>query len=182
MIIMNTPNNQRKLASKEKIKKTFIQLIQGKDLNKISVTNIVKNAHINRSTFYANYIDIYDLADKIKEEMYYNILDLYKEESINKKHSYDYLKLFRHINDNQIYYKTLFKLNFDFSEHFNSEIEESEAIKYYGTTKNIGYHIEFFKAGFNALLKKWLFNGCIESPEEINEILNSEYKGKSLEN
>lgn len=179
---MNTPNNQRKKDSKEKIKKAFIQLIQSKDLNKISVTDIVKNAQINRSTFYANYIDIYDLADKIKEEMYYNILDLYKEEATSQKHSYNYLKLFRHINDNQIYYKTLFKLNFDFSEHFNDELEKSEAIKYYGTTKNIDYHIEFFKAGFNALLKKWIFNGCIESPEEINQILNSEYNGKSLEN
>ena len=178
---MNTPNNQRKRLSKEKIKKAFIEQIQKKELHQISVTDIVKNAHINRSTFYANYIDIYDLADKIKEEMFNNMLELYKEESISHKHSYNYLKLFRHIKDNQIYYKTLLKLNFDFCEHFNTELENAEALKYYGTTKNIDYHIEFFKSGFNGLLKKWLYNGCIESPEEINEVLNSEYTRKSLE-
>ncbi len=178
---MNTPNNQRKKLSKEKIKKAFIEQIQQKKLHQISVSDIVKIAHINRSTFYANYIDIYDLTDKIKEEMFNNILELYKEEAISRKHSYNYLKLFRHIKDNQIYYKTLFKLNFDFCEYFNTELENDEAIKYYGTTKNVDYHITFFQAGLNAILKKWLFNGCIESPEEINEILNSEYKGKSLE-
>lgn len=178
---MNTPNNQRKKLSKEKIKKAFIEEIQRKELHQISVTDIVKNAHINRSTFYANYIDIYDLADKIKEEMYYNILELYKEESVTQKHSYNYLKLFKHIKDNPIYYKTLFKLKFDFSEYFDMHLEEKEALKYYGTLANLDYHIAFFKAGINAILKKWLFNGCVESPEELVEVLNSEYKGKSLE-
>ena len=76
---MNTPNNQRKKLSKEKIKKAFIEQIQQKKLHQISVSDIVKIAHINRSTFYANYIDIYDLTDKIKEEMFNNILELYKE-------------------------------------------------------------------------------------------------------
>lgn len=55
-------------------------------------------------------------------------------------------------------------------------------IKYYGTTKNMDYHIEFFKAGMTAIIKKWLLSNCKESPEDMIEILNSEYKGKSLEN
>ena len=37
-------------------------------------------------------------------------------------------------------------------------------------------------AGMTAIIKKWLFNDCKESPEEMIEIINSEYKGKSLEN
>ncbi len=179
---MNTPNNKRRKTSQEKIEKAFIKLIQYKDLNKITVSDIVKNAKINRSTFYANYLDIEDLADKIKDSMFHNLLELYKEESTLRKHSYNYLKLFEHIKDNQIYYSTLFKLDFDFSKYYDNHLEDTDAIKYYGTTKHIDYHIEFFKAGFNALIRKWLSNGCIESPEEINEILNAEYKGKSLEN
>ena len=42
--------------------------------------------------------------------------------------------------------------------------------------KYIDYHIEFFMAGLNAIIKKWLNNGCLESPEEINRILQDEYK------
>ena len=30
-------------------------------------------------------------------------------------------------------------------------------------------------AGLNALIKKWLKGGCVESPEQINEILKAEY-------
>lgn len=179
---MNKPNNKRKKESIEKIEKAFIELIQKKDINEINITDLVKKAKINRSTFYVNYIDIYDLADKLKEKMFQDILELYKEESIKKEHSYNYLKLFKHIKENQIYYRTLFKLNFDFMEYFDYTHEEEIAIKYYGTTKNVDYHIEFFKAGISAIIRKWLSNGCIESPEEINEIIKSEYKGKSLEN
>lgn len=171
-------NKTIKKSAIERIESAFIELIQSKEINEITVTEIVKKAKVNRSTFYVNYVDIYDLADKIREKMYLNILDLYKEEAIKKEHSYNYLKLFEHIKDNQIYYKTLFKLNFDFSNYYDSSLEEKDALKYLGTTKNIEYHKEFFKAGMSAILKMWLNNGCKESPEEIVEILNIEYKGK----
>lgn len=178
---MNATNNKRKKSSIEKLEKAFIELIQSKEINEITVTEIVKKAKVNRSTFYVNYIDIYDLADKIREKMYHNILELYKEEAIKKEHSYNYLKLFKHIKNNQIYYKTLFKLNFDFSNYYNSTLDENDAIKYLGTIKNIEYHKEFFKAGISAIIKKWLDNGCKESPEDIVEILNIEYKGKKTD-
>lgn len=111
--------------------------------------------------------------------MFNNVLELYKEEAIKGEHSYNYLKLFKHVKENQIYYKTLFKLNFDFNDYYDNQTEEKEALKYYGTTKNIEYHIEFFKAGFNAILKKWLNNGCDKSPSEMAEILQTEYQEKN---
>ena len=178
---MNTPNNQRKKESKRKIEKALIELLQTKELSEINVTELVKKAQINRSTFYVNYLDIYDLADQIKQKMFEDLLELYKEESIKKEHSYNYLKLFIHIKENQLYYKTMFKLNFDFMNYYDNHLEKSDMIKYYGSTKNMEYHIEFFKAGMSAIIKKWLLNDCRESPEEMIEIINSEYKGKSLE-
>lgn len=44
----------------------------------------------------------------------------------------------------------------------------------------IDYHIEFFKAGLNAIVRKWLENGCKENPEVINQILKDEYKNKNI--
>lgn len=171
---MNTPNNKRRKESQEKIEKTFIQLIQTKEIENISVTDICEKCNLNRSTFYANYIDIYDLADKIKTQMISEFFNIYKDEVQNKEHSYNFLKLFYHIRENQIFYKTYFKLNFDLSSNLMYELDD-EAVKFLGSTKNKDYHIEFFKAGLNAILKKWLNNGCAESPEEIEEILKSEY-------
>ncbi len=178
---MNTRNNKKRKLSQDKIEKVFIKLIQKYEINEISVSDICKLAEINRSTFYANYLDIYDLADKVKEKMFHDFLELYQEEKVLKKHSYNYLPMFTDIKNNQIFYKTLFKLNFDFSYYYYIHIEYEETIKVLGTTKNIDYHIEFFTAGIIAIIKKWLYNGCKESPEEMVEILNLEYKGKSLD-
>jgi hypothetical protein len=91
------------------------------------------------------------------------------------KHSYNFSKLLNHIKDNQIFYKTYFKLNFDLMDD-NFLIDKNEFIKWYGTDKMGEYHVVFFKAGFNAIVKKWINGGCKESPEEIEEVIKSEYK------
>ncbi len=77
---MNKPNNKRRKESQEKIEKVFLNLIQAKEINEISVTEICKLAKINRSTFYANYLDVYNLSDKIVEKIINNVYHLYDEE------------------------------------------------------------------------------------------------------
>jgi len=175
---MNTPNNKRKKDSQNKIEKIFINLLQTKEVKDITVSEIVKLAKVNRSTFYANYIDIYDLVDKLKIRMIDEFFSVYKEETISATHSYNFLKLFNHIKDNQIFYKTFFKLNFDYN--WSNDYLTDEMMKWYGSTENMDYHLTFFKAGLNAIIQKWLDNNCKESPEEIEMIIKSEYKNKSL--
>lgn len=176
---MNTPNNKRRRESQEKIIKIFINLIQTKEINEITVSEICKLAKINRSTFYANYIDIYDLADKVKDVIIEDMYTAYKEERVQSVHSYDFLKLFKHIKDNQLFYKTYFKLNLNLDPREVNNNVDNDSLAFYNDSKYLDYHIEFFKAGLNAIIKKWLDNNCEESPEEINEILKSEYKNKS---
>lgn len=65
---MNTKNNKRKKESIRKIQKAFMELIQTKDYKDITVTMICTLAKINRSTFYASYLDVYDLVDKMRNK------------------------------------------------------------------------------------------------------------------
>ena len=44
--------------------------------------------------------------------------------------------------------------------------------------EHLKYHIEFFRNGLNAIIKLWLAGGCKESPEEMAEMLKSEYRGR----
>ena len=144
-----------------------------KEIEQISVADICKKCELNRSTFYANYIDIYDLVEKVQKRMGDEFAEF--QLSNNSKHdSNGYLNLFKHIKENQIFFKTYFKLeSISIIPILQHNVEMAE--KYYNS-KYIDYHIEFFRAGLNAIIKKWLNNGCKERPEEMVEILTSEYK------
>ena len=176
---MNTPNNKRRRESQEKIERIFVELIQEKELNEISVTDICKKAHLNRSTFYANYLDVYDLADKIKERLENDVSELYQDEKLNQYNSNDFSKIFYLVKENPLFFKTYFKLEFDSTDTFKQDYkyDKNQAKEFYND-EYIDYHIEFFKAGFNAILKKWLNNGCIEPVEDMCKILSSEYNKK----
>lgn len=60
--------DRRTKYTKTVIKDTFLNLLETKDITNITVTEICKEADINRATFYRYYIDIYDLLNKVEEE------------------------------------------------------------------------------------------------------------------
>ena len=161
---MNTPNNRRRKESQNKIQTALIQLLQENDLEQITVTSICKAAKVNRSTFYANYLDLYDLADSVQKRLEEDVVGLYRD---------DYLKLFRHIKENQLFYKTYFKLGMD--GRFQITQYDVHLASAYYQNQNIEYHMEFFRGGLNAIIKKWLQNDCRESPEEMFAVLQAEY-------
>lgn len=173
---MNTKNNRRRRESVERIESTFMELLQTKELNEITVSEICKRCELNRSTFYANFIDIYDLADKVKAHLEEDVARLYEPERTQMYDSHDFLKLFYHIKENQIFYRTYFRLGYD--AKFKLGLYNTHLAKSQFDNRYIDYHIEFFKSGFNAIIKKWLAGGCKESPEEIEKIISSEYQGR----
>lgn len=172
---MNVANNKRRRESQEKIERAFVGLLQSRALNKITVADIIKLTGLNRSTFYANYIDIFDLADRTREKLERDFSNLFSD--------YDYfnersgaLKMFTHIKENQLFYNTYFKLCYD-DKHLISVYDPDRA-KIEDVNSNIKYHIEFFRNGLNAIIKMWLASGCVESPEEMAQVLKKEYRGR----
>lgn len=170
---MNVKNNRRRRESQEKIEKAFIELIQTREIQEIAVADIIRMTGLNRSTFYANYLDIYDLADKIRTKLEEDFSSMFTEASDDNEQNGS-LKMFRHIYENQIFYKTYFKLQYDESQKI-SIYDRNVAIRY-GLEENIEYHIEFFRHGLNAIIKMWLAGGCRETPEQMVDILKREYR------
>ncbi|MBR1598969.1 MAG: TetR/AcrR family transcriptional regulator C-terminal domain-containing protein [Lachnospiraceae bacterium] len=172
---MNIKNNKRKRQSMEKITKAFIDMLQTQELHKISVTDICMRAGLNRTTFYANYMDIYDLADKVLDSLRDEVEKLYSEE-ITQSFSIDgYEKILNHIYENQILYRSCFKLGMEELPILQYDINAAAG---YFDNQYIRYHIEFFRGGFNRIVKLWLEDGCKESPLTISEIIHQEYKAR----
>ncbi len=174
---MNTKNNRRRQASQEKIESVFLELLQTREIARITVCDLCKRTGLNRSTFYANYVDIYDLADRIRNRLEEEVHVLYYND-LSSNPGNDYLQLFRHIRDNQPLYKMYFKLGYD-STHTIDLALLKDSMRIF-PQEHMSYHIEFHKAGLNAIIKMWLSTGCQESPETMAEIIASEYQGRSI--
>ncbi len=172
---MNTKNNRRRRESVEKIEQAFMELLQEHDLTAITVTDICKRTGLNRSTFYANFEDIYALADHLREKLEGDFAALFRPEQIQDAAEAS-LTMFRHMADHQLFYRTYFKLGYD--EQHSLHMYDQERARRDFDGQHVPYHIAFFQAGFNAMVKLWLANGCKENPEEMNAILMAEYKGR----
>ena len=61
--------DKRIRRTKKLLRQALTRLMQQKDFQSITVTDVVREADINRGTFYAHYRDVYDLREKIESEM-----------------------------------------------------------------------------------------------------------------
>ncbi|MDR0653529.1 MAG: TetR/AcrR family transcriptional regulator [Synergistaceae bacterium] len=68
--------NFRVIKAREAVKNTFVELMEEIGFSKITVTEIVERARINRSTFYAHYFDKFDLLGKTEEEFLSGIKEI----------------------------------------------------------------------------------------------------------
>lgn len=171
--VLNTKNNKRKRESVCLLEQAFFARMKETDINHITVAELCRDSGLNRATFYANFLDIYDLADKILNKLEEEVSALYPEPAPIK--SGGFLPLFYHIRDNRELYLVYFKLGADRGHvaDFYS-VEQASFV----TEQNLPYHMAFFKNGLNAVIKMWLENGCAESPEEIEGIIEREYLGR----
>lgn len=67
------------VRSRRLIRSALLELLQEKKFEKITVTDIVKRADINRSTFYAHYADVRALMEEIQNEFVERALSVVKE-------------------------------------------------------------------------------------------------------
>ncbi len=96
--------------TKKVIKDALLQLLQEKDIKKITVSEICNIADINRATFYRYYLDVYDLLDQVENEFVNELLlalDNTSEYTVST-FSNDLLKVFL---DNKDLVKILFSTN-----------------------------------------------------------------------
>ena len=64
------------IRSRRLIRQAFLELLREKAIEKITVTDIVNRADINRSTFYAHYPDVMGLVEEMIEEAIQRSVDM----------------------------------------------------------------------------------------------------------
>lgn len=174
----NIINNQRKKASQERMFKALYELVQTKRLVDISVSELCSLAKVNRTTFYNHYDNVGALAKAARD----NIMQEYANQFEGNKDGFtpkNLLIMFYHLRDNQLIYNTYFLLEPRYDELLNHYNRNQARQHFPGQNENqICYHAQFFAAGLNAVVRSWLAGGCKETPEEMVQVITTEYGRK----
>ena len=171
------------IRSRNLIRQAFYETLKEKSFEKITVTDIVKKADINRSTFYAHYPDVMGLLDEIQEE----ILD-YTQKFMGEIDFSDFFdnpkpylqnivklvsennELYRLLMTSAMAAKQLDKLKYILIDR---TIKTLDAPSMFRTPFEMEFAVRFFMGGIVDVYTQWL-SGVIEcSLEELTEELSN---------
>jgi len=65
------------------IEQCFLDLLQEKPVSKITVTELCEKARINRATFYKHYQDVPQLLEKLEEDLFTQIREMFNDRAEN---------------------------------------------------------------------------------------------------
>lgn len=166
------------IRSKTLIKKALATLMHEKELNKITVSDIIREADISRGTFYAHYPDIHSVLDQIETEELKKLISLVNEarqENSGINNSTDFLKVVcNYLYNDFEYYRMLMQSSF-LNNFFNRLVEvyyedTLAAVLEKDPTKDVSeaiLYLTFTTAGSKQVVLNWLQGKITGTPEEI---------------
>lgn len=154
--------------------------MENTEFRKITVKKICEKAKVNRSTFYAHFMDIYDMLDKMEQSLRKELLTSYKsnnEESyIFSEHSF--ILFLEHIKRHKSFYKVNLQTRKSFPLQQGYEglwkVIESRCRKVgILDEEEILYYLISFQAGFTMALKHWVDTDCKINEKEVAKIIKN---------
>lgn len=190
---MNTPNNKRRQNTDEAIVRAAFEcmVLGGKPISKITVREICEAAKINRSTFYAHYLDVYDLFERVEIQMAEMCYERIQKNFTTGGGLRGALEaVFQFVKEYKEFYMLYFNEEnraFHLIEVMCAPFQDSikkiqEEDMGYGVPGEGIFHLQFFTSGITAILITWLAGNCKESPSELYGIIEREYGPHSLFN
>lgn len=180
--------DRRTQYTKKIIKETCLELLEEKDITKVSVSELCKKADINRATFYRYYLDIFDLLKKIEDDFVEELKGSYKNFNLKDNAFYDYVSaLLKTCLNNKKLVKVLFYSNNNIS--FLNAILEDAYVRFKDKWRNdvpninekeIEYASIYIFNGTLGLVNYWIQNDFTEEIEDITKsIVELSYYGSN---
>lgn len=154
------------VRSRKLIRQAFLELLKEKTFEKITVTDIVNRADINRSTFYAHYPDVMGLLDEIQEEIIH-----FSEQYLRKVNFSDLLEnptqylqliikmasqneeLYRLLSNSHVAMKQMEKMKKMLVERIVATMDLPEE---YRDSFQFEFAVRFFLGGFIDVYTQWI--------------------------
>ena len=178
---------EKNRKTKQLIQKSFMEILQNKSFDSITVGDIAKAAKINRGTFYLHFLDKFDLLDQIEQQLFGDLGNHIDELQSSYSSTFTFEKgqeqlaatLFSSIKMHAPLLKIFlsdrgragFHLRFRaaFSEKVRVNLEKN---KIFTDQLNVPmeYFLSFITSAFLGLIEQWVQNDLDKTPEEMTKL------------
>lgn len=161
--------NRKIQMTKKFIRLALFECLKEKDINKITISSLCEKADINRSTFYKYYGSQYDVIKEMEQE----VIQLINEQLNDQPKETSFIQLLQFLKFNKETIKIFFECNVD--NEFPKQVLALDSInnQLEQVSQNDPYIKNYILFGSLATIQQWIDAGCIESCEEIANIINS---------
>lgn len=156
-------NEENNKITKDSIQEALLYLLSKKNIDDISVTEIVNKAGVSRTAYYRNYNSKEEILKEFSSNIFQLIFSqLSNEELINNPEEW-YLFIFTQLNINSRLVKLLLKAKVFSLTSFFPKINEERFDK-----KSV-YRIYAMESSLAIIIEKWIENDCDLSVAEISK-------------
>lgn len=180
---MNSPDDDRRVRkTKKALRQGLVTLLAKKNLKDISVRELTDAVDLHRGTFYVHYRDIYELYDKMWQEMIDDILDIFRQHPVEKLPG-GLSPLFRAIMEyaweNRDICQMFFGPNVDqalvreLTHIVERKFQEDWPALFPGLDiSQGGYLCIYVVGGCMGMLRRWVDTGMAEPPQQMAALLD----------
>ena len=178
---------QRKTKTEQRIREALTHLLQSKGIDALTVSDVAREAGINRGTFYAHYVDKFDLMNKQIQGVIDEIKSMLLDPNEIPDDPHDLIPrdritaALRYIQDNYAFVAAVTshgsnpRLQEQVKETLGEVLERRATLypeltlSYNGIPKDYGR--EMLLSSVTSVIWLWLRKGCVESPDFISGII-----------
>ena len=172
--------DRRVRRTKKLLTQALTELLQKKQVNEITVKELTDLADMNRGTFYMYYKDIFDMLEKIEDELFQKldvIAQTHEHGDPTQQVKPILLDLFRFIEENQEMCRVLLSPNGDmnFLHRLYEAIRERGLEIWKDQMGSLGeeefdYRYSFVIFGCAGMIRAWVNRSCQETDMQMAEL------------
>lgn len=162
--------NQRVILTKRLLKDALLRLLKKKPLDKINITELCREAGINRATFYRHYALPRDVLTEIQEDFFKEMLQALNTPLLEADVERCYAYLYAHAD------LIKFFIQYDFDSELPrlfgmlyQNVIQTEILPIQDTQSGQLLHA-FLAGGGYFLLRQWLLEDIQKTPKEIADL------------
>ena len=168
--------DRRVRRTRKQLEEALIRLLQKKDIQRITVSELAAEADITRATFYQHYQDPYDMLKNMQDEIIEHVIEIINVTTGGDAYGF-FVQLFEYMGSDEVRPEVLTfnsgqgtgferigqAIHNNYMLRWAKKFTEEQAANY----KYYRYYITF---GCVSVVENWVKGGKLETPEQMAKI------------